>query len=104
MSLRRVRDRHRQPFPRSRWVERPLVMPRTEKTEDFTAEAAGEEPVYFIQTPDQRRGDFAERFAPDVTLEVNARPTARVPDRIRSHIETELIGDEAGERQIERLG
>ena len=66
-------------------------MPRAEKPEDFTPEAAGEEPVYFVQPPDQRRRDFAERFAPDVTLEVDARPAASIPDRVGGDIETELI-------------
>ncbi len=78
-------------------------MPRAEKPEDFTPEAAGEEPVYFVQSPNQQRRDFAEHFAPDVTLEVDARPAARIPDRIRRDIEIELIGDEIGKRQIERL-
>src|SRR5262245_16992995 len=53
--LRRIGDRHRQPLPWPRRIERTLVVPRAEKPKDFTPEAAGEEPVYFIQPPDQRR-------------------------------------------------
>ena len=47
-----VSDGQRQPPPRPRRVQRPLVMPGAEQPEDLAAEIAGEEPVNLIKAPD----------------------------------------------------
>src|SRR5262245_6940575 len=52
MRLGGVGDGERQPPPRPFRIERSLVMPGSEQSEDLAPEFTGEETVYFIQAPD----------------------------------------------------
>src|SRR5215470_1109503 len=93
MSFGRVGDGERQPLPWPFRIERPFVMPGTEQPEDLAPEITGEETVYFIQTPDNRRRDLLQHAAPQIAFEVDARTEVGVPDLIRVNIQVELIGE-----------
>src|SRR5215468_7692366 len=83
MRLGRVGDGERQPPPRPFRIERPLVMPGPEQTEDLAPEITGEETIHFIQAPDDRGRGLLQHSAPQISLEVDPRTEVGVPDLIR---------------------
>src|SRR5262245_15723855 len=94
MRLGRIGDGERQPLPRPFRIERAFVMPGTEQPEDFTPEIAGEETVYFIQSPDNRRRDLLQHSAPQIAFEVDAWTEVGVPDLVRINIQVELVAND----------
>src|SRR4051794_18542435 len=75
-------------------------MPGAEQSEDFAAERASEQPVDFIQAPDQGSVELGECFASDVALKINVRPAPLVPNVLREHGQIQLLGQRLAQGQI----
>src|SRR5262249_53660385 len=93
MRFGRVCDGEGQPLPRSFRIQRPFVMPGTEQPEDLAPEITGEETIYFIQSPDDRRRGFLQHYPPQISFNVYARAEVGVPDLVRINIQVELVGE-----------
>src|ERR1700687_6377386 len=92
MRLARISDREGEFLPRARGIKRALIVPRAKQSKDLAPETAGEEPIHFIDPPEQAAFDLGKNFAAEKTFEIHAGPAAGVPD-FGCHINIQLLAD-----------
>src|SRR5260370_16766541 len=79
MRLARIGDREGEFLPRARRIKRALIVPRAKQSKDLAPETTGEEPIHFIDPPEQAAFALGKDFAAQKPLEIHPAAPAAVP-------------------------
>src|ERR1700674_3248650 len=101
MRLARIGDREGEVLPRARRIKRALIVPRAKQSKDLAPETTGEEPIHFIDPPEEAAVDLGKDFAAQKALEIHAGAAAGVPD-FGCHINIQLLADSFRNGSVER--